>query len=174
MLTIRTATRDDSGSVKEFYDSLIDTMEDAAFRPGWEKDVYPTREYLNEAIENDELYIGQEEGEMAACMVVDHKYNDGYRDVPWSVEAADAELWVIHALGVHPAFSGRGIAKQMVQRVIELARENGIKTIRLDVLEGNLPAERAYTKMGFRYLDTIQMFYEDTGWTDFRVFEFVV
>lgn len=49
-----------------------------------------------------------------------------------------------------------------------------MKTIRLDVLEGNIPAERAYLKMGFQYLDTIQMFYEDTGWTNYKAFEYIV
>lgn len=164
----------DYGGVKEFYDSLIDAMEDAPFKPGWKKDVYPTREMLLEAIESGELYIGEEDGKMASCMIADHRYNDAYREIPWSVDASDDELLVIHALGVHPAFSGRGIAKKMVEKTIELARDNGIRTIRLDVLEGNLPAEKAYTKMGFRYLDTIRMFYEDTGWTDFKTFEFIV
>lgn len=62
----------------------------------------------------------------------------------------------------------------MVQQVIKIACENNIKTIRLDVLEGNIPAEKTYTKMGFMYLDTIQMFYEDTGWTNYKLFEFIV
>lgn len=48
-----------------------------------------------------------------------------------------------------PACSGRGLAKQMVQKVMEMAGENHIRTIHLDVLKGNLPAERAYKSMGF-------------------------
>lgn len=62
----------------------------------------------------------------------------------------------------------------MVKKVIDTARENNVKTIRLDVLEGNIPAEKVYRKMGFRYVDTIPMFYEDTGWTDFRLFEYII
>ncbi len=49
-----------------------------------------------------------------------------------------------------------------------------IKTIRLDVLEGNLPAEKAYMKSGFRYITTLKMYYEDTGWTNYKVFEYLV
>lgn len=86
------------------------------------------------------------------------------------------KIWkyLIHALGVHPMYSGKGIAKQMVQKVIDMACENKIKTIRLDVLGGNIPAERAYTKMGFVYCDTVKMFYEDTGWTDYKLYEYIV
>jgi len=174
MLQIRAADSGDYSNVRDFYYSLIDAMEDAEYKPGWERDVYPTQAFLIRSIESNELYIGEMDGQIVSCMVVNHEYNDGYRDVQWSVEAKDSELFVIHALGVHPAFSGKGIAKQMVREVIKLACENHIKTIRLDVLGGNIPAEKAYTKMGFLYLDTIQMFYEDTGWTDYKLYELIV
>lgn len=174
MTELRIAGRDDYERVRDFYYELTDALADARFTPGWEKDVYPTQEFLIRSIENQELYIGETDGRMVACMVVNHAYNDGYREVSWSVEAEDTELLVIHALGVHPSFSGRGIAKQMVLQVIEMARRDRMKTIRLDVLDGNLPAESAYTKVGFQYLDTIRMFYEDTGWTDYKLFEYVV
>ena len=62
--------------------------------------------------------------------------------IKWSVDAEDSELFVIHALWVHPMYSGKGIAKQMVQKIIDIACENKIKTIRLDVLGGNIPSER--------------------------------
>ena len=174
VLKIRTANMDEYYSVRDFYYSLIDAMEDAEFKPGWQKDVYPTQEFLIKSIKNDELYIGKLDEKIVSCMVVNQEYNEGYNHITWSVQALDSELLVIHALGVHPAFSGQGIAKQMVQKVIDTARENHLKTIRLDVLGGNLPAEKAYTKMGFQYLDTIQMFYEDTGWTEYKIYEFII
>ena len=174
MLQIRTAERSDYSNVRDFYYSLIDAMEDAEYKPGWERDIYPTQKFLMSCIESNELYIGEMDEQIVSCMVVNHDYNDGYKGIPWSIETADSELFVIHALGVHPMFSGRGLAKQMVREVIKMAHENSIKAIRLDVLEGNIPAEKVYTKMGFIYLDTLQMFYEDTGWTNYKLFEFIV
>lgn len=174
MLQIRTADSRDYSNVRNFYYSLIDAMEDAEYKPGWERDIYPTQEFLIKSINNSELYIVEIDKNIAACMVVNHEYNDGYKAIKWSVDADDLEILVIHALGVHPMHSGKGIAKQMVQKVIDIACENKIKTIRLDVLEGNTPAERAYTKMGFEYCDTIKMFYEDTGWTNYKLYEYIV
>lgn len=174
MLKIRLANNDDYSNVRDFYYSLIDAMKDAEYKPGWERDIYPTQDFLIKSIKNNELYIGKIDGCIVTCMVLNHEYNDGYNDIQWSIQAKDLEIFVIHALGVDPAFSGNGIAKQMVQRVMEMAQKNNIKTIRLDVLGGNIPAEKAYTKMGFTYLDTIQMFYEDTGWTDYKLFEYIV
>lgn len=174
MLQIRTADKKDYNQVIEFYDAVIDSLEHAEYGPGWKRDIYPTKGFLSRSIESKELYVGETDGQIAACMVVNHEYNEGYKDIKWSVEAKDTELFVIHILAVHPLFAGRGIAKQMVRKIIETAQENHIKTIRLDVLDGNIPAERAYTKIGFRYLDTVQMFYEDTGWTKYKLFEFIV
>lgn len=174
MLKIRMAAVQDYNEVREFYYSLIDAMKNAEYKPGWERDVYPAQEFLRQSIKNNELFIGESDGKIVSCMVVNHKYNEGYRDISWSVKAEDAELLVIHALGVHPEFSGKGIAKHMVQKTIEMAQESQIKTIRLDVLEGNMPAEKVYVKMGFQYQDTIKMFYEDTGWTNCKLFEYII
>lgn len=139
-----------------------------------ERYIYPSQEFLRDSINRQQLYIGEADGQIISCMVVNHSYNDEYNDVKWSVIATDDELLVIHALGVLPIYSGKGIAKQMVKNIIQIARKNNIKTIRLDVLEGNIPAEKAYTKIGFKYVDTIDMFYEDTGWTSFKLFEYIV
>ena len=174
MLQIRTADNNDYSDVRDFYYLLIDAMKDAEYKPGWKRDIYPTQAFLIRSIKKNELYIGEMNGQIVACMVVNHDYNDGYKDIQWSVDAEDSELFVIHAFCVHPMFSGKGLAKQMIREVIKIAKENNIKTIRLDVLEGNIPAEKIYAKMGFTYLNTIQMFYEDTGWTNYKLFEFIV
>lgn len=174
MLRIRVANDEDYIRIRDFYYSLIDAMKEAEYKPGWERDIYPTQEFLIKSINNNELYIAETDENMVACMVVNHEYNDGYNTIEWSVDAEDSELFVIHALGVHPMYLGKGIAKQMVQKAIDIACENQIKTIRLDVLGGNIPAERTYTKMGFVYRDTIKIFYEDTGWTDYKLYEYIV
>lgn len=173
-MQIRVVNKNEYEKVRDFYYLLIDEMKDAKFSPGWEKDVYPSQDFLRKSIENGELYIGEENGEIISSMVVNHEYNDGYKKIQWSVQAEDSEILVVHALGVKRSFSGRGIAKQMVRKVMDMARNNQIKSIRLDVLEGNLPAEKAYMKIGFVYLDMVQMYYEDTGWTNYKVYEFVV
>ena len=110
-LDIRPAAEGDCPAVRDFYYALTDEMADAPYRPGWEKDVYPAQEFLKDSIRRGELYLGFLDGALAACMVVNHAYNEGYRSVAWGVEAADDELLVIHALGVRRACSGRGLAR---------------------------------------------------------------
>lgn len=107
-------------------------------------------------------------------MVLNHQCNDGYRKFKWQTEAAADEILVIHALGVHPAYSGKGYAKAMVKKAFEVGAEMHQKAIRLDVLGGNVPAEKLYTGLGFKYMDTLKMYYEDTGWTDYELYEYVL
>lgn len=173
MISIRKASIDDYLPVRDFYYCVTDEMKDAEFKPGWERDIYPAQEFLQTSLHKGELYIGEIKETIAAAMVINHEYNESYAGAPWSVDAADEELFVIHALGVRPVFSGQGIAQDMVQYAIHLGQEQRIKTIRLDVLPGNIPAERVYKKMGFTYCHTVRMFYEDTGWTEYDLFEFV-
>lgn len=173
-MNIRLAKTTEFENVRSFYHKVIDLMQDAEYKPAWEKDVYPSNEYLQKSIENGELWVCEYDNEYVAAMIVNHKCNEEYRNVKWSVDIEANEFLVVHALGVLTAFQGKGIAGAMVKKVIEIAENTNQKAIRLDVLEGNLPAERLYLKHGFQYVDTIQMFYEDTGWTAFKLFEYVI
>lgn len=174
MLNIRAADIADYDKVIEFYYDMIDELAHAQYSPDWKKDEYPTREYLLGAIKNGELYIGEIDGCIASCMVVNHEYSEGYQNVKWSAKAADTELLIIHLLGVRPKYSGKGIARQMIGKVIDIARGSGIKTIRLDVIEANELAAVVYEKIGFKYLETVKLYYEDTGWANFKMFEYIV
>ncbi len=46
-MSIICAGVNDYESVRDFYYELTDAMENAKFKPGWKKDVYPSQEYLN-------------------------------------------------------------------------------------------------------------------------------
>ena len=171
MLEIRSAKDAEYEAVRAFYHSLIDDMQDSPYLPGWEKDIYPANDYLRDCLTRSELYIGEIKNEIAAAMVVNGDCNEGYAGVRWPSRAEPEEVRVIHILGVHPRFAGLGYAKQLVAYAFDLARRSGCKAVRLDVLKGNLPAECLYRGMGFAYVDTMRMYYEDTDWTDFDLYE---
>lgn len=53
-------------------------------------------------------------------------------------------------------------------------RAQDCRALRLDVLGGNVPAERLYTGQGFARRGTVRMFYADTGWTDYGLYEYLL
>ena len=174
MLDIRAARPDEFAAVQNFYHKLIDMMEGSEFHPRWEKYVYPSDDFLRSSIERGELYVGMLGEEIAAAMVINGEGAEGYAGAPWSVRTADGEFSVIHALGVLPPHHGRGFARELVRAAIGEARAKDMKALRLDVLNGNLPAVRLYESEEFRLVSRVKLFYEDTGLTDFLLYEYAL
>ncbi len=160
--------------VQKFYWQLIDALAGARYRPAWEKGVYPSDALLMESLKCGNLIMLKQDGQYAAAMILNHETNEGYAGTQWGIEAEAEQIMVIHALGVLPALQGKGLAKQMVDFAIQIAEKERMKAIRLDVLDGNLPARKLYESKGFIYRRTARMFYEDTGWTDFHLFELIL
>ena len=173
-LVIRMASLDEFENVINLYNDLIDSMQSVEFRPGWKKDVYPTRQFIYDSIFKKSLFIATINSAITGSMVVNHVCSDEYSKVQWNVSADINEVMIIHALAVSWDFQRKGIAGKMVEHTIDLCKNNGMKAIRLDVLPSNKPASDFYVKMGFVYIDKIQLFYEDTGLTDFLLYEFAL
>ena len=171
-MNIKKAKLDQYQAVRAFYHAVIDGVGDSRDSVGWKKDIYPAPDFLEDSIRNGELFTALEDEMIAGAMVLNHQYNEEYKKYQWPIQADDAEVTVIHALGVHPSFTGRGYATQMVQFAIDYARRNRQKVIRIDVLKGNILAKKLYMGVGFQYLHTLPMFYEDTGWTEFELYEY--
>jgi GNAT superfamily N-acetyltransferase len=55
---------------------------------------------------------------------------------------------------VDPAYRGQGINKLIIEKLIEWSHEKGLKEIRLQVYSDNLPAIKAYEKVGFKKILT--------------------
>ena len=173
-LVIETASLDEFENVIGFYYDLIDSMQGVEFRPLWKKDIYPTRQFIYDSISKKNLFIAISNSSIVGSMVMNHVCSEGYSKVQWNVSADINEIMIIHALAVSLNFQGKGIAKKMVEYAINFCKKSGMKTIRLDVLASNKPAYKVYEKMGFIYIDKVQLFYEDTGLTDFLLYEFVL
>ena len=173
-MKIAAASPDRFQAVREFYHTVIDGVGDSRDSVRWKKDIYPSPDFLKSSLCSGELFTATDDETMIGAMILNHLCNDEYKTFPWPTKAKDSEITVIHALAVHPFFTGKGYGRQMVQYAIDYAREHQQKAIRLDVLKGNLRAEKLYSGMGFRLLHTLPMVYEDTGWTDFQLYEYRV
>lgn len=174
MLKVRQAVPADMAAVLALYDGVIDLFQAQTGNLGWRRGVYPTQADFHRAIQAGTLYLGELEGQLAAGMILTQGTDKTYGEPPWRVDAPDEKTAVIHTLGVSPAFSGRGLALQMIEGAAALAREKGWKALRLDVLEDNVPAQRLYRRAGFVYIETKQIWYESTGLANFLLYEYAV
>jgi ribosomal protein S18 acetylase RimI-like enzyme len=62
--------------------------------------------------------------------------------------------WEIGNVATHPEYRGKGLARQLVKRAIEHAREHGAEMCELDVRDDNLPAYKLYESLGFIHYDS--------------------
>lgn len=56
----------------------------------------------------------------------------------------------------------QGIATQLINKLLQVAKEKNIKKITLEVNESNLPAIHLYEKLGFKTISTREKYYKNT------------
>jgi len=173
-ITVRHAKAADYDDVERFYSDLIESMRDSEFAPEWKMGVYPTKQLLKDAIKEQALFLAYLENDLVGAMVLNHDCEPEYENIKWLADAKKHEVMVIHLLGVAPDYQGSGIARQMVAKAIEMAKNRSLIAIRLDVLKKNTPAAKLYTSMGFQYIDSVKIYYEDTGLADFLLYELIL
>ncbi len=171
-MEIRKAAPEEFPAARAFYHTVIDGIKDSRTSVKWKKDVYPDPGLIETSIRSGEFFVGTENGELIAAMILNHACAPEYQKISWQPEAKEEEVILLHALAVHPLHTGKGHAKEMVRFAMDYGRRARQKAIRLDVLKGNAAAEKLYAGMGFRLAGSVQMFYEDTGWSDFLLYEY--
>ena len=142
---------------------MCEVLGEKDFLPEGDKGGFPSDEMVKNAIAEKDQFIGIEDGQIVAAYIMNHDCDEAYHTVRWLTDAEDKEMVVLHALRVLPEYSGRGYSKQLVQHAIDTARERGLKSIRLDCIEGNDIPQKMYMSFGFAYVDTVEITYVDIG-----------
>jgi putative acetyltransferase len=84
------------------------------------------------------LLVARYGGETAGCV---------------ALRALDDETAEIKRLYVREQFRGFGLARLLVQALMDASREIGYSRLRLDTHESMIPAQRLYRSCGFREID---------------------
>ena len=142
---------------------MCEVLGEKNFLPEGDKGGFPSDEMVKNAIAEKDQFIGIEDGQIVAAYIMNHDCDEAYHTVRWLTDAEDKEMVVLHALRVLPEYGGRGYSKQLVQHAIDTARERGLKSIRLDCIEGNDIPQKMYMSFGFAYVDTVEITYVDIG-----------
>lgn len=157
--------------IRDFYWRLIDDMASVNDRIGWKKGIYPSDDFLIESLKKGELYSLRENGVILGTVILNSDSNEGYKGLPWSRDFASHDILVPHGLAVSPRVQNRGIGRRLVGHVLDEARAEGKKAVRLDILGTNRQAEALYRLAGFSFVAARKMYYPDTGWTEYKMFE---
>ena len=170
-MKLRQANLSDYGSILAFYDDVIERTPDIGLYARWQKGKHPTAEGIKGYIEEGSMYLYEQHGIVGAMALTMYQGED-YHAIKWLQDVADEEAAVIHILTVRPDRQGEGIGSGMVREAIRIAKDRGMKSIRLDAIASNIPAHRMYERLGFEYRGEQHLYAENTGWTDFFFFEY--
>ena len=146
-MIFRKAEKEDFYKIRSLYWTLIDQEQDDPSFPHWKKGIHPSDEMIQDSIDTRQLYVLSDDEKIAACVIANDEKVDGYSDAPWQIDSD--EVIVLHVLAVHPDYRGKGLARRLVENVIEQERKADKKALRLDVIENNTTAEKLYQKLGF-------------------------
>lgn len=172
MINLIPATLDEFDSVVAFYDDVMERTPNVYQYALWQTGKHPTADGIRAYIKEGSLYLYKEDGKIVGAMAFPMYQGEDYHPVEWARPLKDDEVAVLHIFAVSPDMQGKGIGAQMVKAAIELAREKGRDTVRLDTLATNLPAQHLYTSLGFQFRGQQHRLAENTIWTDFYYYEY--
>ncbi|MGP9744719.1 GNAT family N-acetyltransferase [Brachybacterium sp. AOP29-B2-41] len=183
-LSLRRAERHDVPAAQAAYRAIIDHLAATVDFPHWHTENHPIPDEVAAWIEAGELYLAitragadrtdTQPETIAGVAVLNHDAAEQYADATWAIDATPDEVLVVHALGVVPAFLGRGVARHLVESSLQLARDWKLRTVRLDTYVENIPARRLYARCGFHDLGCHTVRYEGTDLSQFHLFEYVL
>ena len=159
-MTIRPANVADLDGITAIYDAILDREEAGPVYTNWQRGKYPTADTARQALEAGTLYVGEENDFLWGVVNLNGIQLPEYDVIPWTIPAERDRVAVIHTLCIHPAASGQGRVKQMVAFCEEESRRQGKTVMRLDTWEGNLPANRMYPALGYRYAGAAEFFFQ--------------
>ena len=154
---IRKGNTKDIDELEKLYDSLNDYLEENINYPGWRKGLYPVRKDAAYGIENETLYVMEINGRIAGTVILSHEPEEAYSNVVWKTENNYENIIVIRTFAVDPKFMKNNAGFSLMKFAEKFGRENGIKSIRLDVAIQNIPAISLYEKLGYKYIDIVDL-----------------
>ena len=129
-MIFRKVEKEDFNKIRDLYWNLIDQEQNEPSFPHWKKGIHPSDAMIRDGIDKGDLYVLADGDEIAACVIANDEKIDGYSDAPWQIDSD--EIIILHVLAVHPDHRGKGLARRLVENVIELERKAGKKALRLE------------------------------------------
>lgn len=162
-MNFRKATSRDLMAVGDIYRRIHDHEEAGLLATSWIRGIYPTPDTARAALDRGDLYVlvetdpaeaGGAETILAAGIINQVQLPE-YGEADWQLAAEEDEVLVLHTLTVDPLQAGHGYGRSFVASYEDLARDQGMKALRMDTNALNQKARALYRKLGYREVGQI-------------------
>ena len=151
MIKIRLAEINDlDGIVKMIHNCANDLISKNIFQ--W-NEKYPSRDIFLSDIEKKNLFIYKNKTGIIGCIALSNDKDIEYNDIKWLTKD-DKNLYV-HRLAVDPKFQKKGIGRLLMDFAEDYARDNKLKSVRLDTFSKNDRNNRFYKSRKYIQLDDV-------------------
>ena len=154
-LRIRKARSEDLDQIEAIYDRVHKEEEEGKTVIGWIRGIYPIRKTAEDALERDDLFVMETEGNILATAIINQIQVPEYSQAAWKNQADDEEVMVLHTLIVDPLHQGKGLAKVFVAYYENYALKQDCHELRMDTNAKNRKARAMYKQLGYEEIDIV-------------------
>lgn len=172
--SLKVAKESDFECVKATFIDIINNTPDMEKHARWVYGEHPTDEEIKKYIKDGNMYLFLDGNRVAGVVAITFFQGEEYHGIEWQTNVLDNEAMVLHLLGVVPGYRGSGTGARMLQEIFLLGKAKKMKTCRIDTLASNTPAQKFYSKLGFKYCGKQHWYADNTGWTDFLLYEYIL
>lgn len=150
MITFRKATAADLDTLLALYDHVFTAEEAGLTHVGWVRGIYPTQQTLMDALEREDLFVEEADGQLVGAAVFNKLQSDYYALASWQMNLPADEVMVMHTFAIDPTARRQGYAHAMLDFYERYARTQGCRALRIDTNVHNTGALQLYTSTGFQ------------------------
>ena len=122
----------------------------------WQKG-YPNEAVWTSDIETGITWVAVENGEVQGAFMFSSAPEESYAEIDGAWLTVGTAYGSLHRVCVAEESKGRGVAGELFRHGLELAKQAGLPSVRIDTHEGNLPMRRALEKAGFTFCGKITL-----------------
>lgn len=164
----------DADRISNFYQYVSESTKNMERFGKWIYGLHPTKEQIESYIKSGFMYSLEKSGEILGAVAITPFQGNEYQDIDWQIDCHNHEVSVVHLLAVNPDRQGCGIAREIMRNVIDIAKNNNSKAVRLDALSCNIPAHRLYQSIGFEKTGACKWYADNVGNAEFYLFELLL
>lgn len=152
-MEFRRASGSDTGRIMEIVRQAQDYFRIHSIDQ-WQND-YPNNKVICADIQNKSGYVILTDDKIVAYAVLSFDKEDAYEALYCGEWQRTEDYAVIHRMAVDNAFKGRGLASVILKKFEEICLAKGIRYIRTDTHEENIPMQDFLRKAGFKYCGVV-------------------
>lgn len=118
---------------------------------------YPNRQTIKDDILKKYSYVLLKDEKVVATSAISFDGEKTYKNIYNGMWLSYDEYAVIHRLAVDSHYKGSGISSEIIKNIEKMCLDRGIKSIKVDTHEQNLPMQRLLQKNDFTYCGEIYL-----------------